>query len=137
MNLVKIKVYGEAYYSGKEYSETIFLLEKDYKLLEEDLDGMEIYLGELDGKHSEVFGLIDVTIIPKDKQEEYRFEFENDGDKLYYELKNIDSNIDEMIKRADKYISNIDCLTTISFEVRKSKVEGLEKIINEILNLSK
>ena len=41
MNLVKINVYGEGYHSGKEYNETIFLLEEDYKLLGEDLQDKE------------------------------------------------------------------------------------------------
>ena len=52
MNLVNINVYGEGYYSGSSYKETIFLLEEDYNSLEEDFDGKIMDLGELDGKHS-------------------------------------------------------------------------------------
>ena len=49
MNLVNINVYGGGYYSGSSYEESIFLLEEDYKELGKDLDGIEVYLGELDG----------------------------------------------------------------------------------------
>ena len=45
MNLVNINVYGEGYYSGSSYEESIFLLEEDYKELGKDLDGIEVHLG--------------------------------------------------------------------------------------------
>lgn len=137
MNLIKINVYGEGYHSGAEYNETIFLLEEDYKLLSENLQDKEIYLGELDGKHSEVMGEIDVEIISEDCQLNYDFGVSNDGDVLYWELNNLADNLNEMIEKANKYISTIDSMTTVSFSVRKSQVERVRAIVNEFINSDK
>lgn len=134
MNLVKINVYGEGYHSGRSYEETIFLLEEDYKLLDEDLQDKEIYLGELDGKHSEVMGEIDVNIISEYSQLNYDFEVSNDGDTLYWELNELTNNLSEMIEKANKYISTIDSMTTVSFSVRKSQVERVKAIVNDFIN---
>lgn len=137
MNLIEINVYGSGYHSGKSYDETIFLLEEDYKLLGEDLQDKEIYLGELDGKHSEVMGEIDVDIISEYSQLNYNFEVSNDGDTLYWELNELTNNLSEMIEKANKYISTIDSMTTVSFNVRKSQVEKVNSIVNEFINIDK
>ena len=133
MNLIKINVYGEGYHSGAEYNETIFLLEEDYKLLSENLQDKEIYLGELDGKHSEVMGEIDVEIISEACQLNYDFGVSDDGDTLYWELNELTDNLKSMIERANKYISTIDSMTTISFNVRKSQVKTVKEIVNEFI----
>lgn len=131
MNLVKISVYGEGYYSGNSYEETIFLLEEDYKLLGEDFDSKEIYLGELDGKHSEVYGEVDVEIIPYDKQMNYNFKRNNDDDTLYWELDRHTDNINEMIHRANTYINGLDSMVDVTYTIRKSKVEELNEWIEK------
>ena len=137
MNLIKINVYGEGYHSGVEYNETIFLLEEDYKLLSEDLQDKEIYLGELDGKHSEVMGEIDIDLIIEDSQLNYDFEVSNDGDILYWELNELTNNLSGMIEKANKYISTIDNMTTVSFNVRKSQVKTVKEMVNEFINNDK
>lgn len=111
MNLVCINLYGE--YIENSYEETVFLLEDDYKKLGRDLDGEEIYLGALDGKLSEVYGSIEIEIINKEEQLTYRFDVNNDGKDLYYELKDINSDIDEMIERANNYIESLDRLVDV------------------------
>ncbi|EQB4340947.1 hypothetical protein ACYJ2U_001665 [Clostridium botulinum] len=130
MNLVNINVYGEAYYSGVEYRETIFLLEEDYIKLEKDFNRMEIGLGELDGKHSEVFGEVEVEYITEEKQLDYRYNFyDDDGDRLYWELFNVaydkKMKLEEMIERSNDYISNLDSLIDVTHTVRKSQVKKL------------
>lgn len=137
MNLIKINVYGEGYHSGRSYEETIFLLEEDYKLLGEDLQDKEIYLGELDGKHSEVYGEIDVDIISEYSQLNYDFGLSDDGDMLYWELNDLTDNLNEMIEKANKYISTIDSMTTVSFNIRKSQAEKVKLIVNDFINSDK
>lgn len=133
MNLVKISLQAEGYYSGQTYEETIFLLEDDYKLLEQDVTKFEIYIGELDGKHSEVKGYITLTIINEKEQENYNFEVENDSDYLYDGLHDVTNDLDKLIDKAEDYISTIDSMTTITFNVRKSKVEELKRMVNEFI----
>ncbi|MBY6842674.1 hypothetical protein [Clostridium botulinum] len=135
MNLVNINVYGEAYYSGVEYRETIFLLEEDYIKLEQDFNGMEIGLGELDGKHSEVFGEVEVEYITEEKQLDYKYTTYNDGKSLYWELYEAayDMELEEMIKRANEYIDNLDSLVEVTHTVRKSQVKKLNDWIDNNL----
>ena len=133
MNLVKLNLYGEGYYSGVEYSETIFLLEDDYKSLNKDFDEYEIRLGELDGKYSEVFGGVEVEIISEDKQQLYNFKCDNDGDCLYWELKDYSDNLDNMIKRAENYISELDSLVNVTYTVKKSNLQKINELVNDLI----
>lgn len=137
MNLVKLNVYGEAYYSGQEYSETIFLLEEDYDKLKKDFNGKEIYLGELDGKHSEVYGEVEVEYIPEEKQLDYKYNTHNDGESLYWELYESaydkKMKLEEMIERANEYINNLDSLVEVTHTIRKSQVKKLNDWIDNNL----
>ena len=134
MNLVNINVYGEGYYSGNSYKEAIFLLEEDYNSLEEDFNGKIMDLGELDGKHSQVDGEIYVEIITEEEQLNYKFDVSNDGESLYWELDSINTNIDEMIKRANNYIESLDRLVEVKFTVKKSQIEAVNNAVYEIIN---
>lgn len=134
MNLVNINVYGEGYYSGSSYKETIFLLEEDYNSLEEDFNGKIMDLGELIRKHSQVDGEIYVEIITEEDQLNYKFDVSNDGEYLYWELDSINTNIDEMIKRANNYIESLDRLVEVKFTVKKSQIEAVNNAVYEIIN---
>ena len=133
MNLVNINVYGGGYYSGSSYEESIFLLEEDYKELGKDLDGIEVYLGELDGKHSEVYGEVYVEIITEEMQKTYNFNKNNDGEKLYDLIEELSPNSKNMIKRAKKYIETLDSLVDITFTVKKSQVEKIKEVVLELI----
>lgn len=135
MNLVAISVYGEGYYSGSSYEETIFLLEEDYKSLGVDLREKDICLGELDGKHSCVYGEADVDLIDEERQRKYNFRTENDGDTLYWELMDeVTGELPAMIDRAWKYIKTIDTLITVSFKVRESQVDAVKEAVEKIIS---
>lgn len=133
MKLIEINLCGSGCYSGASYNETIFLLEEDYLKLNADLNGEEIYLGELDGKHSEVFGEVYVSEIENDDLENYNFDIKNDGDDLYYYMKEIDKNVDEYIHRSQEFIYSIDSMVVVSFKVKKSQVELVENTINKLI----
>lgn len=133
MNLVNISVYGEGYYSGSSYEESIFLLEEDYKELGKDLDGIEVHLGELDGKHSEVYGAVYVEIITEEMQKTYNFNKNNDGEELYDLIEELSPNSKNMIERAKKYIETLDSLVDITFTVKKSQVEKIKEVVLELI----
>ena len=133
MNLVNINVYGEGYYSGSSYEESIFLLEEDYKELGKDLDGIEVYLGELDGKHSEVYGQVEVEIITEEMQKTYNFNKNNDGEELYDLIEELSPNSKNMIERAKKYIETLDSLIDITFTVKKSQVGKIREVVSELI----
>lgn len=131
MNIIKLNLYGEGYYSGSSYDETMFLLEEDYKKLGIDLNGEEVCLGELDGKHSEVYGEITVRTIKDEEQESLTFEKNNDGDTLYYHIQEYSDEIDDMLQRVESYIKGIDYLVDIKYRVKKSEAVKIEKFISE------
>lgn len=133
MNLVNINVYGEGYYSGSSYEESIFLLEEDYKELGKDLDGIEVYLGELDGKHSEVYGQVEVEIITEEMQKTYNFNKNNDGEELYDLIEELSPNSKNMVERAKKYIETLDSLIDITFTVKKSQVGKIREVVSELI----
>ena len=133
MNLVNINVYGEGYYSGSSYEESIFLLEEDYKELGKDLDGIEVYLGELDGKHSEVYGEVYVEIITEEMQKTYNFNKNNDGEELYDLIEELSPNSKNMVERAKKYIETLDSLIDITFTVKKSQVGKIREVVSELI----
>lgn len=133
MNLVNINVYGGGYYSGSSYEESIFLLEEDYKELGKDLDGIEVHLGELDGKHSEVYGQVEVEIITEEMQKTYNFNKNNDGEELYDLIEELSPNSKNMVERAKKYIETLDSLIDITFTVKKSQVGKIREVVSELI----
>lgn len=137
MDLVKLYCCGEAYYSGATYREVIYLLKEDYRKLNWDLTEEEIWLGELDGKHSEVYGDVFISEIKEEEQENYNFETDDDGDCLFnhliYEREDITEEIIEaMIKRALDYIDTIDSMVEVCYTVKKSQVKYLDRVYNDL-----
>ena len=137
MELVKLSCYGEGYYSGATYYETIFLLKEDYEKLNWDLTKDEVWLGELDGKYSEVYGNVYVNEISEEEQENYNFEEASVGNGLYYHLIETREDITEeiieaMIKRALDYIDTIDSMVEVYYTVKKSQVKYLDRVYNDL-----
>ena len=137
MELVKLECYGEGYYSGAIYEETIFLLKEDYEKLNWDLSEEEVWLGELDGKHSEVYGNVYVNEISEEEQENYNFEEASVGNGLYYHLIETREDVTEemieaMIKRALDYIDTIDSMVEVYYTVKKSQVKYLDRVYNNL-----
>lgn len=81
MKIAKISVFAQAYYSRATYEETIFA---DYEAVKH-LDGEEMSVRELDGKHSDVYGEISVDLVSDDYFEN-NVAPENDADYLYWHI---------------------------------------------------
>lgn len=98
-----------------------------------DLNGMEVYLGELDGKHSEVYGEVEVEIITEEMQKTYNFNKSNDGEELFDVIEELSPKAKNMIERAKKYIETLDSLVNITFAVRKSQVKKIKEVVSELI----
>ena len=59
MDLVRVYLYAEAYYSGAEYKDDIWIKKSSYEKLK-DVFPEEISCGDLDGKFSEVMGEVSI-----------------------------------------------------------------------------
>lgn len=145
MDIVKLNVYAEAYYSGATYEEDVVISKSLYEKIKTDLDEYDsennenargIYVGELDGKHSEVEGDLSVEIYSEDEVANCSWDLNEDGDMLYYKVKDIcdekDLNLDEDIKSVQDYLKNVDSYVEISIMVKKSNVEKVKEYAEKL-----
>lgn len=136
MRIVELYVGYQAYYSGAEYDEYVYLLEDDYCKLGVDLEDEEVYLGELDGKHSECIGEIEVTFIDECEQDNYMYKTYSDGDSLFEKIcdyKDSDIIID-MVSRAKSYINELDSYEILEVKLKKSNIDKVVEFINQLTN---
>ena len=140
MDIVKLNVYAEAYYSGATYEEDVIISKSLYEKIKTDLDEYNsennenargVYVGELDGKYSEVEGDLSVEIYSEDDIADCNWNLNEDGDMLYYKVKDIcdekDLDLDEDIKSVQDYLKNVDSYVEISIMVKKSNVEKVKE----------
>ena len=89
MNIVKLNVYAEAYYSGATYEEDVVISKNLYEKIKTELDEYDsennenargVYVGELDGKHSEVEGDLSVKVYSEDEVADCSWDLNEDGD---------------------------------------------------------
>lgn len=87
MELVNVNLYAEGYYSGSTYEDNIWIKKSSYEKLK-DIFPTEIDCGELDGKHSEVIGDVEIYSVCKTDEDYAEAGIpECDGDNLELELK--------------------------------------------------
>lgn len=141
MDIVKLKVYAEAYYSGAIYEEDVVISKSLYEKIKDELwqysdenedeNAKGIYLGELDGKHSEVEGYINIIQYSEDKVSDYSWDLKEDGDSLYYKVKDIcdekNLDLDDDIKNVQNYLKNVDSYVEIYIRTRKSNVDKIKE----------
>lgn len=178
--LIYLNLHAQAYYSGAEYDETIFItpqdylkyfsvnvgteielteankvyaddaveftdeeVEKAYKLAKQTWHEKEICVGELDGKHSEVYGNVYVDFFDEENIKSQYNEPSNDGSYLMEELlytngfkdyrehskiiKEIADNVFTVVSKIGEYVE-------IKYRVPKEKVTELNKLVEEFLN---
>lgn len=126
MNIVNLCCYGEGNYSGATYEENIAISEDFYnKIASIFTEDYEVYLGELDGKYSEVMGTIEVQPFKEDEIADAGFEDNNDdGDSFYWSLKDkvegLGLDLDQEIKAVTDFISSIDKVIDVTVRVKQS-----------------
>lgn len=140
MDVVKLNVYAETYYSGAIYEEDVVISKSLYEKIKTELDEYDsennenargVYVGELDGKHSEVEGDLSVEVYSEEEIADCSWDLNEDGDCLYYKVKDIcdekDLDLDADIKSVQNYLKNVDSYVEISLIVKKSNVDKIKE----------
>lgn len=140
MDIVKLNVYAETYYSGATYEEDVVISKNFYEKIKTELDEYDsesnenargIYVGELDGKHSEVEGDLSVEVYSEDEVADCSWDLNEDGDMLYYKVKDIcdekELDLDKDIENVKEYLKNVDSYVEISITVKKSNVDKIKE----------
>lgn len=140
MDIVKLNVYAEAYYSGTTYEEDVVISKNLYEKIKTELDEYDsdnnenargVYVGELDGKHSEVEGDLSVKVYSEDEVTDCSWDLNEDGDMLYYKIKDIcdekDLDLDKDIENVKEYLKNVDSYVEICIRTKKSNVDKIKE----------
>lgn len=158
--LIYLNLHAEAYYSGAEYDETVFITPDDYrkyfcKEVDEDKvyetahktwHDKEISVGELDGKHSEVLGDVYVDLYEEPDIKEQYEEPNNDGtfliDEMLYSAGITQWNERQKVKEeiqnnVDKLVKEIGVYVVVSYKIPEDKVEELNTFVENLLNREK
>lgn len=131
MELVNVNLYAEGYYSGATYEDNIWIKESSYEKLR-DIFPTEISCGELDGKHSEVMGEVEIqNNWHTDEDFAKAGRSEGDGDRLELELVDLynehgldwDAEQDEI----DKYFDGLDIWKDVTITLPESNSPALRK----------
>ena len=133
MNLIKIGVYAEGYYSGQTYSEEYFIKEESYNRLKKEIDNIDIYIGELDGKHSEIEADIEIESYTEEELLRKNIETTQDGDYLLCNLEKIYNeiglNITKELNKINNYLNTLDTYIVFKAPIKKSQRKLVEDFI--------
>lgn len=159
--LIYLNLHAEAYYSGAEYDETVFITPDDYRkyFCKDDFDTRdeieiakerwhekEVSVGELDGKHSNVMGDVYVDLYEEpDIKEQYKKPC-NDGEFLIDEML-YSAGItqwderqkvkEEIQSNVQKLVKEIGVYVVVSYRIPEDKVEELNTFVENLLNREK
>ena len=138
MKLVKVCLYAEGYYSEATYEDNIWIKKSTYEKLKDKFP-LKIACGELDGKHSDVYG--DVEIQDEwETDEDYAKAgiAECDGEILEDELKELyeDNGFDwnKEQKKIKKYFDGLDVWEEVTINIPASKKAELMDFVETLKN---
>lgn len=136
MELVNVCLFAEGYYSEATYEENIWIKESSYEKLR-DIFPTEISCGELDGKHSDVMGEVEIQD-NWETDEDYAKAVvaECDGDYLELELEDLykSNNLDwdSEQKEIKEYFNNLDVWEEVTVNIPSSKKSELMKFVKTL-----
>lgn len=136
MELVNVCLFAEGYYSEATYEENIWIKESSYEKLR-DIFPTEISCGELDGKHSDVMGEVEIQD-NWETDEDYAKAgvAECDGDYLELELEDLykSNNLDwdSEQKEIKEYFNNLDVWEEVTVNIPSSKKSELMKFVKTL-----
>lgn len=145
MNIVNLCFYAEGYYSGAEYEENIAVSEEFFEKIKEVVSGMKVYVSELDGKHSEVLGTIEIQYFNEDDIKDWTVsdldETKNNGeifyDNLCYACEDSgleQSDLDEEINRVEKYTrENCKQMCKVIYKIPSNKKKILDDFVEGLI----
>lgn len=130
MNVVNLCFYAIGYYSDQEYEENVTISEEMYDKIKDEIDNMEVYIADLDGKYSEVLGTINIQPCEENEIEDWYSEPRNDGESFWERLQEVcqDKGLDIVkdVQEVKKFIESLDFCVEVTLSVRKSKVDELK-----------
>ena len=138
MELVKVRLFGEGYYSGATYEDNIWIKKSSYEKLKNDFP-KELYCGELDGKHSETYG--DVSIedgfhtdedYAKYGLGECDWHYLRDSLEDLYESNNLDWAAEQ--REVEEYFDNLDVWVDVTVSIPKSKLAKFYAYVDGLMN---
>ena len=137
MNVVNLCCYGEGNYSGASYEENVAISKDTYEQVKPDIEALEICLGELDGKHSCVYGEVEAQFFAEEEIPDAGFdEPHNDGDEMYCQLKEVfeshDLNLDNEIRAVDDYIKSLDLVVDVTVRVKASNATKVREFAESL-----
>ena len=136
MNLVKVGIYAEGDYSGQTYTEEYFIKEESYNRLKEKIDNFDIYIGDLDGKYSEIESNIKIKKYTEEELCSNNIDIIQDSDDLLYNLEKIYNkiglNITKELDEINKYLNKIDTYITFKTIIKKSQRKLVEDFIKKL-----
>lgn len=145
--VIVISLSAEAYYSGATYEEEVVLLSKDFidyiyetvdvadsNSIKED-EECSVYVGELDGKHSETYGSIYIETYNENELPKLRMDKTWDG--YYLERYLFGSNYDLKQKCKDnlmKRLESVDTTIEVTVKIKKSQKSTLDNFVEMLHN---
>ena len=137
MNIVNLCCYGEGNYSGASYEENIAISKDTYEQIKPNIDSLEVCLGELDGKHSCVYGEVEAQPFTEEEIADAGFdETHDDGDEMYWQLKEVfeshEMNLDNEIKLVKDYIKSLDLVVDVTVRVKSSNAEKIREFATSL-----
>ena len=136
MNVVNLCFYATGYYSGQEYEENVTISEEMYEKIKDEIDNMEVYIPDLDGKHSEILGEIDIQPCEESEIADWYSETRNDGESFWERLQEVCQNkglnIVQDVEEVEKFIQSLDFNVEITLSVRKSKIDELITFVKSL-----
>lgn len=130
MNVVNLCFYATGYYSGQEYEENVTISEEMFEKIKDEIGNMEVYIPDLDGKHSEVLGEIDIQPCEESEIADWYSETRNDGESFWERLQEVchDKGLDIVkdVEEVEKFIKSLDFYVEVTLNIRKSKVDELK-----------
>jgi len=138
MNVVNLCFYAEGYYSGQTYEENVLISEEFYEKIKDSISEMEVYIDELDGKHSEILGEIDIQPCDEKDIPKWYTNTKSDGEKfrerLYYLCEDLGLDLNSDEEEVNKYIETLDYNIDVTVSVKKSDKDKLIKFVEGLKN---
>lgn len=136
MELVNVCLYAEGYYSGSTYKDNIWIKESSYEKLKDKFP-VKVGCGELDGKHSEVIGDVEIQNSWKTDEDYAKAGFTKcDGDYLEWRLRDLyeENGLDWKTEQKEikEYFDGLDVWVEVNVEIPSSKKDELLKFVNSI-----
>lgn len=136
MELVNVCLYAEGYYSEATYEDNIWIKESSYEKLR-DIFPTEISCGELDGKHSDVMGEVEIQDDwHTDEEYSKAGSAKHDGDYLEWELKDLyrDNNLDWEAEQKEikEYLDSLDLYEDVTVCIPASKKSELMRFVKTL-----